>query len=291
VRKALMGWIVLVAAFSGTAEARRLAPADSRRIPLRVTAGRLLIVPVRVDGTGPYPFLLDTGATSSMIDEALAIRLRLPEVGAAIRLTATSARSADLVRTRLALGSVEFDGDVLREPLGAIQAVDAAVRGVVGQDLLRRGNWWLDYRGASLIEDEGGALGGDVGERLPVHWHSDRPAIDALLPDRRTLRLVLDSAATSPVLFRDMPGVSELGGEAVIHTLGDSRTARLRAFGPLRAGAASIPRLSAAVLHDDAPGREEDGLLPAGLFEAIYFDNRAGAVVLNPRRSALRALR
>jgi hypothetical protein len=43
----------------------------------------------------------------------------------------------------------------------------------------------------------------------------------------------------------------------------------------------------AAVMASDAGDpRTEDGLLPTGLFDAIYFDNRAGAVVLNPRRCA-----
>ena len=71
-----------------------------------------------------------------------------------------------------------------------------------GQDLLRRANWWIDYRGASLVVDADGALGdGDLGERLTVDWHDYRPAIDTLLPDQGRLRLVLDSAASSPVLF------------------------------------------------------------------------------------------
>jgi hypothetical protein len=285
-------WIVVVAALAGTAQAGS-RETTRRRIPLRVVAGRLLLVPVTVGGTGPYPFLLDTGATSSMIDEALARRLALPRLGAAIQETATSARTVDLVRTTLTVGSVGREGDVIRARLGALQALDPAIRGVLGQDVLRRGNWWLDYRGASLVEDQGGELGGaaGLGERLLVHWHADRPAIDAMLPDLRALRLVLDSAASAPILFRDPQGASEPAGEAVVTTLDDSQTAVLRAFGPLRAGGAAIPRLSAAMLSDGGPGREEDGLLPAGLFEGIYFDNRAGSVVLNPRRSLLSAVR
>ena len=91
-RKALLGWVVVVAALAGTAQ-RGSRETTRRRIPLRVVAGRLLLVPVSVNGTGPYPFLLDTGATSSMIDEALAGRLALPRLGAAIQETATSAQT------------------------------------------------------------------------------------------------------------------------------------------------------------------------------------------------------
>ena len=88
-------------------------------------------------------------------------------------------------------------------------------RGVVGQDLLRRANWWIDYRGASLVEDADGAVGdADLGERLRVYWHDDRPAIDALLPDQGRLRLVLDSAASSPVLFARRRAALQVGSAA-----------------------------------------------------------------------------
>jgi hypothetical protein len=70
-------------------------------------------------------------------------------------------------------------------------------------------------------------------------------------------------------------------------TLDDSVTVPLASVGPLWAGRASIPRFSAVFLAE-AEGRLEDGLLPTTLFEGVYFDNRAGTVVLNPRRSALR---
>jgi hypothetical protein len=35
----------------------------------------------------------------------------------------------------------------------------------------------------------------------------------------------------------------------------------------------------------------EDGLLPTALFQGLYFDNRAGTVVLNPRRDVLASFR
>ena len=76
-RKWRTGGVVIAVALVVPAPARS-GETTGRHIPLRVVAGRLLIVPVRIDGTGPYPFLLDTGATRSLVDEALADRLRLP---------------------------------------------------------------------------------------------------------------------------------------------------------------------------------------------------------------------
>ena len=112
-----------------------------------------------------------------------------------------------------------------------MQELDRRIAGVLGQDVLRSTNWWLDYQGRVLVADtEGKYLPRGLGERVDVHWQAERPAVDVLLPDRKSLRL------------------------------------------------------------DVAPDRAEDGLLPTGLFEGIDFDNRAGAVVFNPRRSALSRL-
>ena len=51
-----------------------------------------------------------------------------------------------LVQATLTLGGVQREGDVISAALGAVRGMDPAIRGIVGQDLLRLGNWWLDYR-------------------------------------------------------------------------------------------------------------------------------------------------
>ena len=281
------GGIVTAVVLAISAPADATLESTARRIPARVAAHRLLVVPVTVNGSGPYPFLLDTGATSSMVASDLARELALPHLGEAVQETATATGAVSLVQATLTLGRVRREGDVISAPLAAVRAMDPAIRGILGQDLLRHGNWWLDHRGGSLLEDAAGALGAtDLGERLVVHWHGDRPAIDARLPDRRLLRLVLDSAASSPVMFGVDHAASEGAGSALMTTLDDRITVPLASVGPLRAGRASIPRFAAAMLAD-TDGRAEDGVLPTGLFEGVYFDNRAGTVVLNPRRSRL----
>ena len=287
-RKTLCGWIVVAAAVAGTAHARGVETRDPRRISVRMAAGRLMIVPVMVDGSGPHPFLLDTGATCSLVDEALAHRLRLPPAGAVAHETPRASGSAALVRGTLTLGGIRREGALIRARLDSLADLDPRPLGVVGQDLLRLGNWWLDYRDAFLLEDADGLVGaGDLGERLPLHWHDDRPAIDTLLPEQGRLRFVLDSAASSPVLFRAPAGGVSNAGSAVLTTLDGPAAVALASIGPLRAGRASIPRVDAAVLDGTPSLRAEDGLLPTALFQGIYFDNGAGMVVLNPRRSAL----
>lgn len=262
------------------------------RIPARILEDRLVVVPVSVSGRGPYSFLLDTGSSVSIVDEGLARELDLPVAGTTLAETATSARPGDLVEAVLSLGRVERAGAVLRAPLRTLQRVDGAIRGVVGQDLLRQANWWLDYRGRAVFEDSGGSLARALlGERLALVWDAGRPAIDTSLPSRRPLRLVLDSAASSPVLFRDLPDAMAEPLLARLTTAGDDVAVRMASVGPLRAGRALIPRLQVAILGGTATPRAEDGLLPTALFEGLYFDNRASTVVLEPRRSSLSVAR
>lgn len=62
-------------------------------VPIRLAGpgGAALLVPVRVNGEGPFEFVLDTGATLTCVDETLADSLALPEargrtgVGAGVR--------------------------------------------------------------------------------------------------------------------------------------------------------------------------------------------------------------
>lgn len=55
-------------------------------VPIRLAGpgGAALLVPVRINGTGPYDFVLDTGATLTCLDSALADSLGLPEASGRI---------------------------------------------------------------------------------------------------------------------------------------------------------------------------------------------------------------
>ena len=43
------------------------------------TGGAAVLVPVHINGAGPYQFVLDTGATLTCVDQSLAERLELPK--------------------------------------------------------------------------------------------------------------------------------------------------------------------------------------------------------------------
>ena len=76
--------MLLLCACDRMAPARVDMPVDSAageiRFELAGAGGAALVVPVFLNGTGPYQFVMDTGATVTCVDDALATRLALEDV-------------------------------------------------------------------------------------------------------------------------------------------------------------------------------------------------------------------
>jgi predicted aspartyl protease len=105
------------------------------------------LVPVYVNGHGPYAFLLDTGSSISSVSRQLAAGLSLPRTGKMARISGVAATSrAPLVSiTDWRLGRYRLTPEVvaaLNLPGGA-----DSVAGLLGSDELRRfGEVTIDFR-------------------------------------------------------------------------------------------------------------------------------------------------
>jgi predicted aspartyl protease len=285
-RLAALGLLLLIYAQG----ARVVRAEDAARV--RLLRGRLAVVPVHVNGEGPFDFLLDTGTTSTLVTPELAARLGLRAADRVTLVTVAGERAVARARIgRLEVGGrTATDVEALLCGLEQVRALDARLSGVLGQNFLERFNYTLDY-GARLLrfEDEGGAP--PRGERVPVERAEGKllvaavPAGDA----PRALRLVLDAAATGLILFDERPGglAPDSFARDVRLALTEagvvgSRGARLRA---LRVGGSRLADIPVALLPDPAgrASRAEDGLLPTSLFRAVYFNNAEGFVIFDPR--------
>lgn len=78
-----LGLVWSTACQVGGAPARVEAPADSAAGEVAFEwagpGGAALVLPVHVNGEGPFDFVLDTGATLTCLDQSLVERLGLPE--------------------------------------------------------------------------------------------------------------------------------------------------------------------------------------------------------------------
>jgi clan AA aspartic protease (TIGR02281 family) len=105
----------------------------------------LVVVPVRINGHGPYRFLLDTGASSSILSLSIAEGLGIPRARAYTIITAGGNVSGTVRKlSALTVGNARLEDveiAVANVPLLKTMNVD----GVLGSDYLRRFKISIDY--------------------------------------------------------------------------------------------------------------------------------------------------
>jgi len=237
-----------------------------------------IIVPVTVNGCGPFRFLLDTGSNTSVISENLAADLGARIVAKTTLVSASGQKDALVARIEhLAMGRVTATGvlmtlispDALKMP--DVVASGHSVHGIIGQDVLATLRYTIDYRQQTIVwRDE--ASGVPPGA-APVELEAHDNRFLALLPqDRQVLRLVPDSGAERLVLFegvdRRQPRVTLAGDPVGLSSLTGTRAARRAVVHGLRVGSAMLIDLPAVVIRPE-DGAQADGLLPLHIFARV----------------------
>jgi predicted aspartyl protease len=145
--------VALLAAAACTFPARAPGPAEASpgevRFELAGLGEAALLVPVRINGQGPYRFVLDTGATLTCLDQSLAGQLSLPErrgmrgVGAGVRQAgAVSLVSVETVEVGTARAE-DLTACVL--DLSALRTVAEDARGLLGLNFLKPYRVTIDF--------------------------------------------------------------------------------------------------------------------------------------------------
>lgn len=110
----------------------------------------MIIVPVSINGAGPYDFVLDTGSSKTIVDRKLAEKLGLPLLGDnnVVGALATTRMSVVRVNSLTVAGATVQGGEVFSSDRPA--TVNGKVRGVLGEDFLRNFDVLIDYRHQSI---------------------------------------------------------------------------------------------------------------------------------------------
>ena len=261
----------------------------AQSVQFKLLRGYLIVLPVIVNGAGPYEFLLDTGTNTTLVSTEFARQLRLRPIDR-IELVTVAGTQA-LPRARLESitvgGQRAEDLEVLCSELREVRAVKPEIVGVLGQNFLAQHNYLLDYRARQLTFMNEEELARQLcGERLPIEWHEGRALVTV---GKNRGRLVLDSG-TATLLLLDAdrhglklewaPGAPELS--AVRSDLG-SRFVEQRRLRSFSIGGVSFYDLPALLCETKDKGRVESGLLPTNLFHKIYFNHQQSFVIFNPR--------
>jgi hypothetical protein len=273
-------------------------PGNIASLPLRLVQHSLIVVPVEINHSGPYDFMVDTGAQVTTVDPALASELHLRTRGTAgVTGVAVYARASETELDLLAAGShaVEHAVAVVQD-LGQLQVADAHIRGILGENFLGHFDLLIDYSRSFLCLDETGLMqSGSRGEHIPLvtarHPELDPPFTEPLLiavqvnGGSRPMILRLDSGSNAPLLYTESVRESpELAHELVkrspqLHRVVAGGQQAFAVLPPqdIQVGRSFIRQISFVTPIDtgkDVPKIEEDGLLPTAIFQRIYI-NRA----------------
>jgi predicted aspartyl protease len=258
-------------------------------IPFTLTGSGQVLVPALVNGSGPYLFVLDTGANRSAISSALAERLSLRPVAVTEIVTSSGSAMGSVVKLQsISLGSRDAP-DVLTAVLAmeSLKDVHAKADGIIGQDVLVDAHYTLDYRQKKVIwrshDTDAGA-----GTRLALRRVEGRLLVGLPQSSREddVAWMVPDSGASTLVLF-EHGGRTKIPAAALAVTV---RTATVIGSGDVQAATVPKLRIGNAVLWDQPAvliaGREgeegfrPDGLLPLSGFSAVTFNGPANYLTI-----------
>jgi predicted aspartyl protease len=127
------------------------------RFRLAGGAQPLILLPVQVNGKGPFEFILDTGAGTSLLSSELGQELGIKIVGSKEGQSAGGAVSVSLAKvSSLAVASAKLDNvDVGLVDLSHIgKTIGAKIDGDLGYNFLKHFRITLDYRKSEIRLDD-----------------------------------------------------------------------------------------------------------------------------------------
>jgi predicted aspartyl protease len=132
---------------------------SSVKVKFRLAGGGqpLILLPAQVNGKGPFEFILDTGAGTSLLSSELGQKLGIKIIGSKEGQSAGGAVSVSLARVNsLAVGSAKLGNvDVGLVDLSHIgKTVGAKIDGDLGYNFLKHFRITLDYRQSEIRLDD-----------------------------------------------------------------------------------------------------------------------------------------
>jgi len=266
-------------------------------VPVRTLRGYLAVVSVSINSRGPFDFLVDTGTNTTLIESDLAAELGLVPVDRMSLTTLTGSEPVPryfLEEARVGSASVPHL-ETLAGPLQQLRSLDRNIRGILGMNFLAAFSFRLDYEHRRLeIFDPAESPEIFGGIRVPVEITEScvLVPVESNASRNGVWKLALDSGIPEIAIFQDRLAVDMRHQEGCIGVC--TMVVRTNSFRSADAAQTTTDmyiahtplRHQSIVVLPNGPEdqrRLEDGLLPASLFRAVFFDRIGRSVVFNPR--------
>jgi hypothetical protein len=281
-------------------QAESHCPGNDVSLRLRLVQRSQIIVPVTINHTGPYDFLVDTGSQITIIDPALAADLHLRTEGTTGFIgVGFSTRPSFAHLDSLEAGSQTAENTlVVLQNLDQLHATDPHIRGILGGNFLRHFDVLIDYAHRTLCLDAPQTMDKEIkGKHIefatphPAHQASSTEPL--IIPVRLTgmpsdQLLLLDSGTNVPLLYHAAEIAGGFSVTTPIHDRGSDGTERVFTALPpqdIKIGTLAfhqVPFISLTSTSKVVPKVEVDGLLPTSLFRRVYISYAGRFVVLDP---------
>jgi hypothetical protein len=246
--------------------------------PFRMTTQGQVVVGAALNGSGPFPFVLDTGSSHSTISADLARLVGAPPVARTVVVSPIGEDVRAVVRLdRLTLGPVTAQG--LLPSVVPLKTIDAhgIVHGIIGQDVLAAHCYTIEFVNRRIVWHQEPVEPSGGHSTLNLEFELGRFMVE--LPQANgVLRMVPDSGAAGLVLFvradRPLPALALAPAPRIVElgTLSAQRDVRQVMVRELRVGRATVRDWPAALVEGYGSGGDGDGLLPLHPFERVTFD-------------------
>ena len=248
-----------------TLHAEPHCPGNIASLPFRPVQRSKIIVPVVINHTGPYEFLVDTGTASTMVDPLLATELHLKTRGSAevVGFGLSTYGSFAYVDLLEAGSHSVANHPVVVQDFQHLREEGLHYRGIIGGDFLGHFDVLMDYAHRMLCLDDTNVMqaavkGGHIALVTPPQTADDVPFAALLIIPvhlsglaQRQLLMLLDSGANTSFLFnhtmRLAPGLHESGQKDAYGINGVKREFSILPPQSMQVGSLTIGEVSFAV--------------------------------------------
>ena len=278
-------------------------PGNVASLTLRLVQGALIVVPIKINHSGPYDFVVDTGAQVTTIEPSLAAELGLKAQGTTgVGGVATYTRIAYSYLDLIEAGQHSVPNAIaVTQEVTQLKAADSRIRGILGANFLEHFDLLIDNGHHILCLDESGALASTIkGEHIalaaPRGSQQDlpftRPMIVAarlFAGDAAPVLLRLDSGSNAPLLYTaDAPVRSKPKSKAsILKRVANGAELSFAILPPqdIQIGTHAVRQVSFVVPMNSigaGPTPREDGLLPTMAFQRVFITCSGAYVSLEP---------
>jgi predicted aspartyl protease len=262
-------------------------------VSMRPYKGDRSIVAVKVNGVGPYDFMVDTGATVTVLDAALFQELGLRAEGRS-HVTSSAGVTDQILSvveeiTLESLSARNITVVSMKSPMTGTGYI--GVRGILGENFLRHFDILLDNQHRRITLDAGEGLADSLGgEHLPITFPSIsqegenqyQPMISVTVQAYGQASLLLDSGATSLVLLQWQNRLQASVGEMRLRTVNGSLPCRSTndrvSFGKGRVSDFTMLECQSETVSP----RNHTGVLPTAIFKQIFISHAGSYAIINP---------